>query len=48
VRQRAFYARDLQKLNFLLEEALTPQATYTILIKDEKGERIGALDFYFE
>ncbi|REJ19500.1 MAG: hypothetical protein C6W59_04130 [Paenibacillaceae bacterium] len=43
-----FYARGLQKLNFLPEEPLAQQAAYTILIKDEHGERIGALDFYYE
>lgn len=43
-----FYTRYLQKLNFLLEEPLRQQATYTILIVDEEGERVGSLDFDYE
>lgn len=40
-----FYTTYLQKLNFRLEEPLRQQVTYTIRIVDEKGERLGALNF---
>jgi len=40
-----FRARYLQKLNFMLEEPLGQQETYTILVLGENGARIGSLDF---
>lgn len=43
-----FYAYHLQKLNFRLEEPLMKQATYTIVIENERDERLGALNFYYE
>lgn len=39
------YAKNLQRLNFLLEEPLGQHAAYTVVIKDENGERAGSLDF---
>ncbi|OUM94149.1 MAG: hypothetical protein A9Z00_00540 [Thermobacillus sp. ZCTH02-B1] len=40
-----FHAKRLQKLNFRLAHPLDGQAAYTILITDERGERVGALEF---
>lgn len=44
----SFYNRYLQKLNVRLEGALTQQVTYTILVVNESGNRVGALDFIME
>jgi len=38
-----FYAKYLQKLNFRLEEPLSPQGTYTIRIVDDQGQPAGSL-----
>jgi hypothetical protein len=43
-----FYAKQLQKLNFMLEEPLGRQTGYTLLVTNEQGERVGALDFYHD
>lgn len=40
-----FHGKRLQKLNFMLEDPLVEQAAYTILITDERGERVGSLEF---
>lgn len=43
-----FYSKKLQKLNYNLEEPLEPETTYTLIIADPKGERLGTLNFVYD